>query len=228
MLDRPYTLTESGKFRFFFLFFLILTAMKSVLVYMSSLFSDEGWSPEGAVSVDLRHLEGTTCYCDASAEREIIKALGTLPLNALHWIDGGDFHYLSDIWMRRLDHPVKLVLFDNHPDDQEPAFDGKMLSCGGWVAHSRRFNPMLKDDADDVWLSIDLDYLSRDYARTNWNQGDASLEDLLQRISAAIEGKCLAGVDICGGITSAQGACAEDYAINLRTRKALEDFFRAF
>lgn len=195
---------------------------------MSSLFPDEGWSPEGAVSVDLRHLEGTTCYCDANAEKEIINALSTLPLNALHWIDGGDFHYLSDIWMRRLEAPAKLVLFDNHPDDQAPAFGDEILSCGGWVAHSRRFNPMLKEDADDIWLSIDLDYLSRDYARTNWNQGDASLEDLLHRISAAIEGRRLAAVDICGGISSAQGACAEDYTINLRTRKALEDFFRAF
>ena len=194
---------------------------------MSSLFSDEGWSPEGALSVDLRHLEGTTCYCDEAAEVEIAKALNPLPLNALHWIDGGDFHYLSDIWMRRLDAPAKLVLFDNHPDDQEPAFGSDILSCGGWVAHSRRFNPMIRDDADDVWLSVDLDYLSRDYARTNWNQGDASLDDLLQRISAAIDGKRLAGVDICGGINSAQGACAEDYAINLKTRAALQEFFKS-
>ena len=199
--------------------------MKSVLVYMSSLFSDEGWSPEEAVSIDLQHLEGTTCYCDEAAEAEIVKALNPLPLNALHWIDGGDFHYLSDIWMRRLDAPAKLVLFDNHPDDQEPAFGSDILSCGGWVAHSRRFNPMLRDDADDVWLSIDLDYLSRDYARTNWNQGEATLQDLLKEISDAIEGKRVAGVDICGGITAQQGGTAEDYAINRRTRNALLQYF---
>lgn len=194
---------------------------------MSSLFFDENWSPEGAVSVDLRHLEGTTCYCDATAEDIIVRAFNPLPLNALHWIDGGDFHYLSDIWMRRLETPVKLVLFDNHPDDQEPVFGNEILSCGGWVAHSRRFNPILRDDAENVWLSIDLDYLSRDYARTNWNQGDATLQQLLDNISDALDGKRLAGVDICGGITSAQGGCAEDYAINLRTRTALQEFFRS-
>lgn len=192
---------------------------------MSSLFSDENWSPEGAISVDLSHLEGTTCYCDAASEAIIADAFKTLPLNALHWIDGGDYHYLSDIWMRRLESPAKLVLFDNHPDDQEPAFGGGILSCGGWVGHARKHNTMLRDDADDVWLSIDLDYLSRDYARTNWDQGNASLNGLLDRIQSSIEGKRIAGVDICGGITAEQGACAEDYAVNLKTRKALQEFF---
>lgn len=199
--------------------------MKCVLVHMSSLFYDENWSPEGAISLDLRNLEGTTCYCDASAEATIAEAFKSLPLNALHWIDGGDYHYLSDIWMRRLEAPARLILFDNHPDDQEPAFEGGILSCGGWVAHTRRTNPMVRDDSERIWLSIDLDYLSRDFARTNWDQGNASIQDLFEGITTAIEGKKLAGVDICGGITSAQGARAEDYAINLKTRKALQDFF---
>ena len=192
---------------------------------MSSLFYDENWSPEGAISLDLRNLEGTTCYCDASAEAIIVEAFKSLPLNALHWIDGGDYHYLSDIWMRRLEAPARLVLFDNHPDDQEPAFEGGILSCGGWVAHTRRTNPMVRDDSERIWLSIDLDYLSRDFARTNWDQGNASIQDLFEGITTAIEGKKLAGVDICGGITAAKGARAEDYAINLKTRKALQDFF---
>ncbi|MBP5566439.1 MAG: hypothetical protein J6X57_02990, partial [Bacteroidales bacterium] len=110
---------------------------------------------------------------------------------------------------------------------QEPAFGEGILSCGGWVAHSRRFNLMLSDEAEDIYLSIDLDYLSRDYARTNWNQGEASLQELLDGITSAIKSKRIAGVDICGGISSAQGACAEDYAINLKTRSALQDFFKS-
>ena len=199
--------------------------MKSVLVHMSSLFSDEGWSPEGAIHIDLQHLEGTCCYCDTASEHAIEDVFKSLPMKAIHWIDGGDYHYLSDIFMRRLESPAKLVLFDNHPDDQEPAFGNNILSCGGWVAHSRQCNQMLQDNADSVWLSIDLDYLSRDYARTNWNQGDATLQELLDTIIAATEGKTVAAVDICGGITTAQGGCAEDFEINLKTRQALQDFF---
>ena len=192
---------------------------------MSSLYSDEAWAPDGALNVDLRQLEGTTCYCDSPSEQAICDALKNLPLNALHWIDGGDYHYLSDIWLRRLTEPTRLVLIDNHPDDQEPAFGDSLLSCGGWVAHARRSNPLLDDSSNLIYLSIDLDWLSRDYARTNWNQGSASLEELLSGIDSILHGNKLVGVDICGGITSSQGGTAEDFAINRRTRNALLQYF---
>jgi hypothetical protein len=42
----------------------------------------------------------------------------------------GDFHYLSALWLRRLNEPVVLVSFDNHPDwDIRPPKWG----CGGWI-----------------------------------------------------------------------------------------------
>ena len=195
---------------------------------MSSLFSDEEWSPEGALHLDLQHLEGTQCYCDTDAESAIIQAFKPYPAEMLHWIDGGDFHYLSDIWLRKLTRPAALVLFDHHPDDQPPAFGSNLLSCGGWVAHSRVNNPLLDDSAEDVYLSIDLDYLSRDYARTNWDQGNAGLDQLLAELGAALSGRKLIGADICGGITSAQGGFAEDFYINRKTRNALLDYFSRF
>jgi arginase family enzyme len=42
----------------------------------------------------------------------------------------GDFHHLSALWIRRLDQPVVVVSFDNHPDwDVRPPKWG----CGGWI-----------------------------------------------------------------------------------------------
>ena len=202
--------------------------MKSLLVHMSSLFADEEWSPEGALHLDLTALEGTTCYCDAAAEKAIESAFKSLPVNALHWIDGGDYHYLTDIWLRFLKEPAQLILFDHHPDDQDPSLGGDILSCGGWVAHSRRCNPHMVEESDSVYLSIDLDYLSPEYARTNWDQGTASLQELLAGIDAALAGKHLVGVDICGGITSAQKGTAEDFAINRRTRDILQKYFTTY
>ena len=201
--------------------------MDSLLIKMSSLYADEGWSPEGVPVCDLRHLDGTCCYCDRESEAAICKELDKHPLRAVHWIDGGDFHYLSELWLRRLEEPAQLLLFDNHPDDQEPAFGADILSCGGWVAHARKSNPLLVPESGNIYLSIDLDYLSPEYARTNWNQGDATLQELLDRTEAALEGKKLLGVDICGGITSAQGGKAEDFAINRRTRDILLKYFKA-
>jgi arginase family enzyme len=42
----------------------------------------------------------------------------------------GDFHYLSALWLRRVDQPAVVVSFDNHPDwDIRPP----KWACGGWV-----------------------------------------------------------------------------------------------
>ena len=42
----------------------------------------------------------------------------------------GDFHHLTALWVRRLNHPVAVISFDNHPDwDVRPPKWG----CGSWV-----------------------------------------------------------------------------------------------
>jgi hypothetical protein len=42
----------------------------------------------------------------------------------------GDYHYLSALWLRRVDRPFLLVSFDNHPDwDIRPP----KWACGGWI-----------------------------------------------------------------------------------------------
>lgn len=68
-----------------------------------------------------------------------------------------------------------------------------------------------------VYISIDKDVLSRDYARTNWDQGSMTLQQLEESIKAIAANAEIAGVDICGGITSEKGGTAEDFAINLNT-----------
>ncbi len=39
---------------------------------------------------------------------------------------------MSKIWTDMVQEPFSLVVFDHHPDMQEPRF-GNILSCGGWV-----------------------------------------------------------------------------------------------
>jgi arginase family enzyme len=42
----------------------------------------------------------------------------------------GDFHHLTALWLRRVEQPITLVSFDNHPDwDIRPPKWG----CGGWI-----------------------------------------------------------------------------------------------
>jgi len=194
--------------------------------------------------LDLSGLEGTTCYCDDAARDSILSALPE-DLPRVRWMDSGDYHYLSHLLALRETEPFHLVLLDNHRDDLEPSFGG-VLSCGGWVAAMRRENPMLRDvltvgpegcprdipegwledrRGERVYLSLDKDILSPDYARTDWSQGTFTLEEVKAMLSRLMDGTVAVGaVDICGELSGSKGGGLQDYAVNLRTNIELMDF----
>ena len=224
-------------------------AFFTLLLDFSGVYGEEDFLPEGTVRVDLTDLEGTECYCDSFAAREIRRRIaaamdgrskdpsgGLTP--SLHWIDGGDYHYASRFFLERIDCPFCLVLIDNHPDDQSSAFGGDLLSCGGWVADARRDLPALRGTVwingpgQDlqlpdlpVYLSIDKDVLGTEYARTNWDQGTLSLEQLKEIVLQIAARREIIGIDVCGELSAAKGAVARDYAINRNTNLELQDFF---
>ncbi len=193
------------------------------------------------IFADFSALEGTNCYCSADSARTIRERVAGLPLHAVHDIGTGDYHYMSLFWLERICEPFQLVLFDHHPDDQPGAFDGDLLSCGSWVREARRL-PLLRADrwirdaADfpalaelpdlPVYLSIDLDVLSEEYARTDWDQGRMTLEELKGALRGIIAARRIIGVDLCGGNTPEKGASPDDLALNAVTGEALSDLFR--
>ena len=100
----------------------------------------EGWE---AVLTACENLEGTNCYCgEAAAEalRERIQAFG---LSGIHFLDSGNYHYVSRLWLEQAEEPFDLLVFDHHTDMQEPAFGG-ILSCGGWVRAALEELPLLR------------------------------------------------------------------------------------
>jgi len=195
------------------------------------------------IDADFSHLESTNCYCAPESADRIRRAVATLPLHAFHDIGTGDYHYVTLFWLERVRKPFALILFDHHPDDQPGAFGTQLLSCGGWVARARELPLMQKDlwirDAADfpaldhipdrlpVYLSIDLDVLSPEYARTDWDQGKMHLEELLSALRSLTARHSVLGVDLCGGLTLEKGASPEDQALNARTGEALWKLFSA-
>lgn len=205
----------------------------TTILHLSTLYAEEYWAPEGSRQLDLRSLPGTNCYCSPEAEEALRSAIRDLPQGGIHWIDTGDYHYLSKLFMERISEPFVLALYDNHPDDQDDAFGSGLLSCGNWVKAAREGLPSLVADYRNtpeipedlpVYLSIDLDVLSKRYARTDWSQGDMALSRLLSDIGRICAGHRMLGADICGGLTVGKGASAEDFRINSRTRQALQDY----
>lgn len=228
---------------------------ESVILDMSGVCRDE-FLPVDVPSrlVDCRDLAGTSCYLSDEAREEILRRISDCPLEAVHWIDSGDYHYLTKLWADRIRERFSLVLYDNHPDMQAPAF-GEILSCGGWVRSLLREHPFLEkvylvgtSDAlaeetrwagervvrlpagpvpvtGAVYLSIDRDVLDWADARTDWDQGSMRLPVLLRDVKDLAERCRILGVDICGARPSGKGGTAEDFAVNRRTARELADLF---
>ena len=109
----------------------------------SGMFDSEGFSLFPWVRpVEMWDILGTNCFCDDDAQTEIARRLAGLPFDAVHWIDAGDYHYVSKIRAGLIDRPFDIVMFDNHPDTHESDFS-EMLNCGGWLYTALGTNPNL-------------------------------------------------------------------------------------
>lgn len=111
--------------------------MKSYYIKMSdSIYYED-------IDVDCSDIGGTNCYCDDVAMKEIETRLESVETEAIHFIDSGNYHYLSLVFLRRIKEEFALVVFDNHTDYQEVAFGG-LTSCGAWIREAVETIPNLK------------------------------------------------------------------------------------
>ena len=92
--------------------------------------------------IECRDIEGTNCYCDDYAIVTIKDRIRPFRNTKIHFIDSGNYHYMTRIWTDFIEDDFDLIVFDNHTDMQPPAFGG-LLSCGGWIASVLEENPNL-------------------------------------------------------------------------------------
>ncbi len=87
-----------------------------------------------AVRILFKDISGTNMYCSDDASEEIRRRLSAEdhPERGIHFIDTGNYHYMSRIFTSFIDEEYDLVMFDHHTDMQDTAFGG-ILSCGSWV-----------------------------------------------------------------------------------------------
>lgn len=207
--------------------------------------------------VNFRDISGTNCYCDGPAEEEIKKRICSYGPEGMHFLDSGNYHYLTKIWLELVKEPFELLVFDHHTDMQRPAFGG-ILSCGGWIREALETNKNLKhvilvgppntameetqkelledgeelikkvtwiceekflenvDNQDKIrefcgileesqetkslplYISIDKDVLLESEGKTNWDQGNVRVEQILKFTENYIKGRRLIGTDVCG------------------------------
>lgn len=76
-----------------------------------------------------------------------------------------------------------------------------------------------------IYLSIDLDVLSPEFAHTDWNQGTMTLPQLIEIIEGLKSNYHIIGVDICGGISESKGGTQEDKDLNERAISLISKLF---
>lgn len=114
--------------------------------------------------IDCSDLTGVNGFCDDEAIAEIETRIGRLE-SRMHFIDGGNFHYLSCLLLRKIQEPFTLVVFDHHTDMKPSLFEG-LLSCGCWIKRVLDSQPYLKrviiiGVADELADSVEPEYKDR-------------------------------------------------------------------
>lgn len=125
--------------------------MTMILMNFSGVYeSQEFWKAEqDALFLDLKAVSGTNGYCSGEAAMAIRDAIHDLPAESVHFLDSGNYHYLSLFWMEKIREPYDLVVFDHHTDMQPSAWGDELISCGAWIRHALLHDRNLKD----VWIA---------------------------------------------------------------------------
>ena len=167
---------------------------------------------DGCRVLDFKNLSGCGMYVDQHAEAVLLSAVRPYAPSGLHFIDSGNYHYMTRLFASYITEPFDLAVFDHHTDDREPMIRG-MKSCGSWMLDIREENPMLrsaclfqtaydiikyKSSALPLYISVDKDVLSEEVLKTNWDQGDMTLKQFEDIFDMLLNTRRIIGIDICG------------------------------
>lgn len=85
--------------------------------------------------IDCSDIEETDMYCSEKAYGEIWSRIAPYGIQGIHYIDSGNYHYITKIITDHIDEPFGLVMYDHHTDMQIPMIKG-MMSCGDWAGQT--------------------------------------------------------------------------------------------
>ncbi len=134
-----------------------------------------------ATWIDCTDIPGTDCYCDDEAVETIRRRIadaGIKDAGGIHFFDNGNYHYMSKIWADMIQEPFSLVIFDHHPDMQEPRF-GNILSCGGWVKKVLEENKFI----DNVVIIGVANHLAEEFKSEIASQPADARNDLQHKVT---------------------------------------------
>ena len=93
--------------------------------------------------IDCSDIQETDMYCSKNAYEKIWGRIEPYGIQGIHYIDSGNYHYISKIITDHIDVPFGLVMYDHHTDMQMPMVP-EMMSCGDWAGQALSQNKNLR------------------------------------------------------------------------------------
>lgn len=115
-----------------------------IIMNFSHVYEEESFfESENYNWLDCSAIAGTNGYCDEDALKLLEEKVQAYGPEGVHFIDSGNYHYISHLWLNKIEKDFILVVFDHHSDMIKPIF-GDILSCGSWIADELENNLFLK------------------------------------------------------------------------------------
>ena len=125
----------------------IKAGIQTIQYQINTFSTTNGQAPFLSVFMYLReepeYIKETAMYCSLEAEQEIKRRLCNYGVHGIHFLDNGNYHYMTKIFAEKINMPFSLVLFDHHNDMQQPLIH-QLTGCGSWAAEMLQENIYLK------------------------------------------------------------------------------------
>lgn len=93
--------------------------------------------------IDCSDIQETDMYCSKNAYEKIWGRIEPYGIQGIHYIDSGNYHYITKIITDHIAEPFGLVMYDHHTDMQIPMVP-EMMSCGDWAGQALSQNKNLR------------------------------------------------------------------------------------
>lgn len=93
--------------------------------------------------IDCSDIQETDMYCSKNAYGKIWGRIEPYGIQGIHYIDSGNYHYITKIITDHITEPFGLVMYDHHTDMQIPMVP-EMMSCGDWAGQTLIQNENLR------------------------------------------------------------------------------------
>lgn len=93
--------------------------------------------------IDCSDIQETDMYCSKNAYEKICGRIEPYGIQGIHYIDSGNYHYITKIITDHITEPFGLVMYDHHTDMQIPMVP-EMMSCGDWAGQTLIQNKNLR------------------------------------------------------------------------------------